>query len=122
MAAAGAGDAPRADLPLLGDELAQHRDVLVVRLLDLVLAERARLPAASAGSASLLTPSGRLPAATCLRQSLGPSRLESVRARLGWRCATVDEDSRLGVPGGGCCAQRGVWVAGCAWSGVTEGE
>src|SRR5581483_10886425 len=52
----------RADLPLLGDELPQHRDVLVVDLVDLVLAVRARLAPAAAGGASLVAPSYRTPA------------------------------------------------------------
>src|SRR5688572_10157186 len=57
VAAAGAGDPPRADLPALGDELAQRGDVLVVDLLDLVLAEQARLAAAAAWTALLVSPS-----------------------------------------------------------------
>src|SRR5689334_7653801 len=84
MTAAGAGDAARADLPLLGDELAQRRDVLVVDLVDLVAAERAGLAPPAAGSASLLTPPGRFPAVPLLRQSPGPSSSRSLfRARVG---------------------------------------
>ena len=53
VAAARAGDAPRADLAALGDEAAQRRGVLVVDLLDLVLAVRAGLaPPASRGRPS----------------------------------------------------------------------
>src|SRR5262245_43103017 len=44
MPAAGAGDPPRADLPLLGDVPPELRDVLVVDLLHLVAAEVAALP------------------------------------------------------------------------------
>jgi hypothetical protein len=43
MATAGPGDAPRPDLPALGHESAQHRDVLVVDLFDFLAAVRARL-------------------------------------------------------------------------------
>src|ERR1044072_6852316 len=50
-----AGDPPRADLALLGDELAQRGRVLVVGLLDLLLAVRARLAPAAAGAALLVT-------------------------------------------------------------------
>jgi hypothetical protein len=42
VAPAGARDPARADLALLGDELAQRGDVLVVDLLDLVAAELAQ--------------------------------------------------------------------------------
>src|SRR5439155_8110351 len=95
--AASARDPPRADLPLLGDELAQRHDVLVVRLLDLVLAERAGLAPACAGAASLLTPPGGLPAATLLRQrSLVLLVSESVR-----RCRIAAVSS-----GGGAAARR----------------
>src|SRR5258707_1332780 len=41
VAPAGAGDPPRTDLALLGDELAQRGRVLLVGLLDLLLAVRA---------------------------------------------------------------------------------
>src|SRR5262245_11269398 len=60
MAAAGAADPARADLPALGDEPAQRRDVLVVDLLDLVLAVRAGLAATPAGTALLVAPARRL--------------------------------------------------------------
>ena len=56
VAAAGAADPARADLAALGDEPAQRRDVLVVDLLDLVLAERAGLAPAAAGAALLVAP------------------------------------------------------------------
>jgi hypothetical protein len=45
MAAAGAGNPPRADLAALGNEPAQHREVLVVDLIDLLPAVRTRLTA-----------------------------------------------------------------------------
>src|SRR5256714_3410187 len=48
VAAAGAGDAARADLPLLRDVAAELVVVLVVDLFDLVLAEEAALPAGRA--------------------------------------------------------------------------
>src|SRR5947209_16714270 len=43
VAAAGSRDAPRADLPAVGDESPQRGDVLVVNLLDLLAAVRAWL-------------------------------------------------------------------------------
>src|ERR1039457_4948315 len=54
MAPARPGDPPRADLALLGDELAQRRDVLVVDLLNLVTAVLAWLAPAASGSALLV--------------------------------------------------------------------
>src|SRR4051812_7375597 len=66
VATARAGDAARADLPLLGDELAQGRDVLVVDLLDLVATVLAGLAAPAAGAAPLVAPAHRLAAASCL--------------------------------------------------------
>src|SRR5919107_1782448 len=56
VAPASAGDPPRADLAALGDEPAERADVLVVDVLDLVLAEQARLAAPSAGAALLVAP------------------------------------------------------------------
>src|SRR5262249_18282115 len=54
VAAAGAADPPRADLPALRDVPAQPVDVLVVDLVDLRLAEEAGLaPCAPGGSAAL---------------------------------------------------------------------
>src|SRR4051794_9904385 len=73
MAAAGAGDPPRADLAALGDELAQRRDVLVVDELDLVAAVLARLAAAAAGTTLAVTPARR-PAA--LLRHVGKTSLE----------------------------------------------
>src|SRR5271170_3880634 len=49
MAPAGAGDPPRADLALLGDELLKRADVLVVDLLDLVATVLAWLAPAASG-------------------------------------------------------------------------
>src|SRR3954471_5866520 len=63
VAPARPGDAPGADLPAVGDELPQGRDVLVVDELDLVAAERARLAPAGAASRDLLPPARRRPAA-----------------------------------------------------------
>src|SRR4051794_35371295 len=63
---AGAGDPPRANLALLGHELAQGGDVLVIDLVLLVAAERARLAPPATGSALLVSPPGRLPAASSL--------------------------------------------------------
>src|SRR3954452_3484052 len=51
VAAAGAGDAPRADLAAVGDQPAQRADVLVVDLVDLVAAVRTGLAPAAAGTA-----------------------------------------------------------------------
>src|SRR3954471_23764703 len=51
VAAAGARDAPGADLAAIGDELAQSGDVLVVDELDLVAAVLAGLATAAAGPA-----------------------------------------------------------------------
>src|ERR1700677_3696502 len=64
VAAAGAGDPARADLALLGDELAQRADVLVVDLLDVVAAVLARLAPAATGTALLVSPAHRLCATT----------------------------------------------------------
>jgi hypothetical protein len=58
--AAGARDATRADLAALGDEPAQAGDVLVIDVLDLVLAVRARLAAPGTGSALLVPATSRL--------------------------------------------------------------
>src|SRR5436190_3892082 len=66
MAPASAGDAPRADLALLGDELAQRRDVLVVDLLDLVAAVLAGLAPPAARPALPVTAAKRLAAPACL--------------------------------------------------------
>src|SRR4051794_5870217 len=58
MPAARAADAPRADLPLLGDVAAELADVLVVDLVDLRLAEEAGLaPAPREGRQALPAPS-----------------------------------------------------------------
>src|SRR4051812_35174671 len=113
MAPAGAGDAAGADLPLLGDELPQRRDVLVVDLVDLVAAERAGLAPAPTGSASLLTPPGGLSAVPLLRQSLesSSSRKFCPRARI-WR-APVVEDSRGGrVALSAACLRPGAALSG----------
>src|SRR4051812_47655802 len=59
MPAAGARDAARPDLAPVGHVLAEARDVLVVDLLDLVAAVAARLAAAGAGTALLVTPASR---------------------------------------------------------------
>jgi hypothetical protein len=56
VAAAGAGDAARADLAALGDEPAQGADVLVVDLVDLVAAVRAGLAPGGPGAALILAP------------------------------------------------------------------
>src|SRR5579864_3863112 len=57
MAAAGSADATGTDLALLGDVAAEFADVLVVDLVDLRLAEEARLPPpASQGRETLATP------------------------------------------------------------------
>src|ERR1700704_2962427 len=75
MAPARARDPPRADLALLGDELAQRRDVLVVDLLDLVTAVLAGLAPATADAALLVTPANRLAATACLgHQRASPRR------------------------------------------------
>jgi hypothetical protein len=76
VAAARAGDAPRADLAALGHVLAERLDVLVVDLLDLVLAEQARLAAAAAHPALLVAATGGLAAVALLghlvKSSMGP--------------------------------------------------
>src|SRR4051794_15008729 len=53
VAAAGAGDATRADLAALGDEAPQRPDVLIVDLGDLVAAIRAGLAPGGPGAALL---------------------------------------------------------------------
>ena len=60
VAPAGARDAARADLALLGDELAQRGDVLVVDLLDFVAAVLTGLAPPAAGPPAPLAPAGRL--------------------------------------------------------------
>ena len=55
VAAAGASDSARADLALLGDELAQRGDILVVDLLDLVAAVLAWLAPSATGPALLVS-------------------------------------------------------------------
>src|ERR1700760_4662865 len=60
VAQARARDPPRADLALLGDELAQRRDVLVVDLLDLVAAVLARLAPGAADAALFVIAAHRL--------------------------------------------------------------
>src|SRR5438270_1527576 len=67
VTAARAGDPPRADLALLGDELAQRRDVLVVDLLDFVAAVLARLSPAARRTALLVAAPNRLAAPARLR-------------------------------------------------------
>src|SRR5207245_1958446 len=62
VAAAGAGDAARADLALLRDEPAQRGDVLVVDLLDLVAAVLAGLAPPAPEPALLVAPAWRLAA------------------------------------------------------------
>src|SRR5262249_44796552 len=102
VAAAGAGDAARADLALLGDELAQGRDVLVVDLLDLVAALLARLAPPAPRTALLVAPAHRLAASACLgHQRTGP------RLR---RCSGEWAD----VAGKGTSLERDVVVAGRA--------
>src|SRR4051794_16750763 len=68
--AAGAGDAPRADLAAVADELAERRDVLVVDVLDLVAAVLVRLPATGARAALLVTPACRPAALLCHLEDL----------------------------------------------------
>src|SRR3954454_8348368 len=63
--AAGAGDAARADLAAVADELAEGRDVLVIDVVDLVAAVLAGLPAAGAGPTLLVTPARRPAALLC---------------------------------------------------------
>src|SRR5438477_10934409 len=67
MPAARARDAPRADLPLLGDVAAQLVGVLVVDLLDLLLAEIAAALPDRTGRTRALT--SRLPVAVPLLSS-----------------------------------------------------
>src|SRR5439155_18008341 len=81
MAAAGARDPPRADLALLGDELPQGGDVLVVDLLHLLTAVLARLAPAAAGPALLVTPANRLATARLGHQ------LRGLRSRAGMAAA-----------------------------------
>src|SRR5262249_21219599 len=70
MTPARAGDPPGADLAALGDESAQSRDVLVVDLLHLVAAVRARLPT-SGGQPTLPVAPARRPS-TLLCHRLPP--------------------------------------------------
>src|SRR5689334_711586 len=65
MAPAGAGDPARADLPAVGDELAQGVDVLVVDELDLVAAVLAGLASPTAASRLAITPARRPAALLC---------------------------------------------------------
>jgi hypothetical protein len=62
MAPARAGDPPRADLALLGDELVQGGYVLIVDLLDLVTAVLAWLAPAASGPTLLVSAANRLAA------------------------------------------------------------
>src|SRR6185312_6277658 len=83
VAPARAGDPPRADLALLGDELPQRDNVLVVDLLDLILAVLAGLAPAAAGSAPLVTPANRLAATPRLGHQDSPwTRVRPGRAVL----------------------------------------
>src|SRR5262249_27513041 len=101
VASARAGDPARADLALLGDELAQVRDVLVVDLVDLVAAVLARLAPPAPGPALLVAPAHRLAASACLgHQRTWP------RAR---RCS-----KGFRVAGKGTSLERDVIVAGRA--------
>src|SRR4051812_282559 len=65
MAAAGSGDAARADLAAIRDELPERVDVLVVDELDLVAAVLAGLAAPAAGTALAITPARRPAALLC---------------------------------------------------------
>src|SRR5262249_48773015 len=77
VAAAGAADPARADLPLLGDVAPELGDVLVVDLLDLALAEEARLaPAAGERGGALSAASVGLACGLCCHLRAPPSRLE----------------------------------------------
>src|SRR5258708_31909227 len=67
VAAARAGDPPRADLALLGAELAQRRDVLVFYQLALVLAVLAGLAPAAPGATPLVPAANRRAATARLR-------------------------------------------------------
>src|ERR1700739_2659095 len=63
--AASARDAARADLAAFADEPAQRAEVLVVDLVDLVLAVRARLAPTGARTALLVTPPRGAPTLLC---------------------------------------------------------
>src|SRR5436305_2940922 len=82
VAAAGAGDARGADLPLLAHRAAERREVLVVDHVDLVPAELAWLAPASAGRALASVPpaAGALLPATLLCHC-GRTCLDSFSAR-----------------------------------------
>src|SRR5439155_2605819 len=73
MAAAGAGDAPGADLALLRDEPAQGRHVLVVDLLDLVAAVLAGLAPPAARASLLVATADGLAATACLGHQKPPT-------------------------------------------------
>src|SRR6185312_2591849 len=82
VAPARAGDPARADLALLGDELAQRGDVLVVDLLDLVAAVLTGLAPAAADPALLVAPANRLATSARLCHQRAPrarSRLSGVK-------------------------------------------
>src|ERR1700746_2323226 len=83
MSATRAGDAPRTDLPFLGDVTAQLVRVLVVDLVDLLLAEEARAPANRPGRARALACLllASLFSWVCHRLRTGCRRLRSPRSR-----------------------------------------
>src|SRR4051812_2033564 len=98
MAPARARDPPRADLALLGDELAQRGRVLVVGLLDLLLAIRARLAPAAAGPALLVTSARGLATVALLSHYGEPFvSLPKAHARA---CAAVHCDTAATEPRG----------------------
>src|SRR5262249_47880235 len=76
MAPARAGDPARADLAALRDEAPQHRDVLVVDLVDLVPAVRAGLPTRGGLCALPVAPANR--PSTLLCHSESPAHLLSI--------------------------------------------
>src|SRR4051794_24286668 len=107
MAPAGTCDPPGADLALLGDELAQRGRVLVVGLLDLLLAIRARLAPAAAGPALLVTSARGLATVALLSHYGEPFvSLPKAHARA---CAAVHCDTAATQPRG--AAHAGVAAA-----------
>src|SRR5262245_45864969 len=117
MTPARTGDAARADLAPVRDELAERVDVLVVDELDLVAAVLAGLTTAAAGSAFAITPARRPAALLChVRKPLLATRsLDRCRARRQRRPPDrVAERGRRPRCGGAavCRLERDVVVAG----------
>src|SRR3954471_12081747 len=117
-AAARARGGPRADLAALGDEPPKRADVLVVDVLDLVLAEQARLAAPAAGAALLVAPArGLAVALLChlerprLPRRHANARPMAARDYLLWQlgCRWVrSRGGHGGMPAPGCIEPPGV--------------